>query len=59
MMILFWILIVMVLYEVLGNHKRTNDGYRQENTAEEQLKLRYANGEIDEETFKNMKKNIK
>lgn len=59
MMIIIWILIMLVLYHVLSSPRRTNDGYKQGSTAEEALKIRYANGEIDDETYKKMKKNIR
>lgn len=50
MMILFWILIGIVVYYFVKDDRRT--GYNKNRTnAEQILKLRYVNGEIDQQTY--------
>lgn len=57
MMIFFWILLIMALFYII--HGRENMTDRQVTSAEEALKMRYVNGEIDGDTFERMKKTIK
>lgn len=56
MMILFWILLIIVLFNISGDHKKYINTLG--TSAEEVLKMRYIKGEIDEETFQKMKKTI-
>lgn len=58
MMILFWILLLMAAYYLFGDNKKFSQRQSQGTEAEEILKMRYVKGEINEETFEKMKKNI-
>ncbi len=60
MMIFFWIIVIIALFYLLGNHKKYdgNDTKKLGIPAEEVLKMRYVNGEIDEKTYTKMKKTI-
>lgn len=63
MMIIIWILIAYLLYQFLVKNNvnifsSKNVVSSNENSAEKILKNRYVNGEIDEETYKKMMKNI-
>jgi uncharacterized membrane protein len=55
---ILWILIVAGLIYVMKDSFAVKSQRTKENTAEEILKKRYANGEIDEETYSSMKKEI-
>lgn len=58
-MFLFPILLVVLIYFLIGDkHRRVLPDLRQDE-AMEQLKLRFANGEIDEETYLKMKATLK
>lgn len=62
MMIIFWALIVYLIYIFISKNKGEigfkNIRNNEDNIAEKILKNRYVNGEIDEETYKKMMKNI-
>lgn len=60
MMIFFWILLIVALFYIFGEHKKyyDYDTRKLETSAEEVLKMRYAKGEINEETYERMKKSI-
>lgn len=60
MMIFFWIVLIIALFYLFGDHKKydDNDTKKLGIPAEEVLKMRYVKGEIDEETFIKMKKTI-
>jgi len=58
MMILYWILIIVALFYIIDSNKMSNSTKNQETVAEEVLKMRYVQGEINEETYKKMKKTI-
>jgi uncharacterized membrane protein len=57
MMIFFWILLIVALFYIFGDHKNINK-QSQGTSAEEVLKMRYVKGEINEDTFEKMKKTI-
>ncbi|MBH1939838.1 SHOCT domain-containing protein [Mobilitalea sibirica] len=59
MMIFFWILLIIILYYIFNDNERINITRRQDTSAVDVLKMRYVNGEIDEETFIRMKKTIR
>ena len=54
MMIFIWLIIGLGIYFLLKNNGSIDIGQRPKANAEEILKMRYAKGEIDEETFKKM-----
>lgn len=56
MMLIGWVLIGVVIYYVLKNEKGLT--FSSKSNAEELLKERYVNGEIDEETYLNMKNTL-
>ncbi len=60
MMIFFWILLIVALFYIFGEHKKYyyNDTRKLGTSAEEVLNMRYAKGEINEETYERMKKSI-
>jgi Predicted membrane protein len=58
MMIFFWILLIIALFYIFGDPKKYINTQRQGTSAEEELKMRYVKGEINEETFEKMKKTI-
>lgn len=58
MMILFWILLIVALFYIFDDHIKYKTTQKQGTSAEEVLKIRYAKGEINEETFEQMKKTI-
>ena len=55
MMILTWLLIGLVIYYLFVNKDGGELGLPNKKSPEEVLRERFANGEIDAETFKNMK----
>lgn len=63
MMIIVWLLIAYLIYQIMTRNDLTIFADRKnassESTPVEILKLRYVNGEIDEETYKKMISNIK
>ena len=59
MMILLWILIGIGIYYLLIEKRGISFNQTQEKDAETVLKLRYVNGEIDDEKYERMKKLIK
>ncbi|MGB3367066.1 MAG: hypothetical protein WBA54_06240 [Acidaminobacteraceae bacterium] len=63
MMFIIWILIAYLVYQfAVKNNVNISSNKNlfssNENSAEQILKSRYANSEIDEETYKKMMKNI-
>lgn len=58
MMIFFWIVLIIALLYIFGDPKKYINTQNQGISAEEVLKMRYAKGEINEETFEKMKKTI-
>lgn len=58
MMMFIWLLLGFGIYYLVTNKNRANTRSTYSKTPEEILKERYAIGEIDEETFERMKKNI-
>ena len=59
MMIFFGILLIMALFYMIRGHEKPNMANRQGTPAEDILKMRYVNGEIDEATFEKMKKTMR
>lgn len=63
MMLIFWLLIAYLAYQLIMKNNPNiftkNNSVISEQTATEILKLRYVNGEIDEETYRKMLENIK
>ncbi|MFZ7120832.1 MAG: SHOCT domain-containing protein [Eubacteriaceae bacterium] len=57
MMLIGWVLIGVVIYYVLKNDRGLT--FSSKSSAEELLKERYVNGEIDEETYLKMKNVLK
>lgn len=58
MMIFLWIILIIVVFYILGDHEKHNNKQNQETSAEDVLKMRYVKGEINDETFEKMKKII-
>lgn len=52
MMILFWLLIGLAVYYFVKNNGQADNKNKNHNAAADVLKLRYVNGEIDQETYK-------
>ena len=52
MMILFWVLIGIAIYYLIKDDNNEKQMKKTKNNAEEVLKLRFVNGEIDQETYK-------
>ena len=60
MMLLFVLLIAVGIYYLYINNKEgAYFKQHKDNAAEETLRLRYVNGEIDDETYERMRKTIK
>lgn len=59
MMILTFLLLGFVIYYFVANKDVQNFKLSSNKNPEEILRERYVNGEIDEETFKNMKEVLK
>lgn len=59
MMIFVWLFIGFGLYYFIKNSGTSNVKHNNGRTAEDVLKERYVNGEIDEMTFERMSKTIK
>lgn len=57
-MMLLWILIAIGLFFVIRNNYAEKSEKTNGNAAAELLKKRYASGEIDEETYISMKKEL-
>lgn len=57
-MIIFWIVVLAVAVYLLKDRISVDTGKRTDMNALELLKIRYAKGEIDEETFQRMKKEL-
>lgn len=57
-MFIFWILVIAAVYYLFKNHNSIDFGRKNESDAQEILKKRYVNGDIDEETYLRMKKEI-
>jgi len=58
MMLLFWILIGFGVYYLYTNHEQSPHSH-QHQSAEDKLKERYVNGEIDDEMYRQMMKTLK
>jgi uncharacterized membrane protein len=60
-MIIFWILILVALYFVFKDRIdfHVSEKKESESSAEEKLKIRFVNGEIDEDTYLRMKEVLK
>ncbi|MBN4050741.1 MAG: hypothetical protein COA82_06425 [Alkaliphilus sp.] len=58
MMMLIWVLLGFGIYYLITNKGNLNVNLNGNRTAEETLKERFVNGEIDEETYKKMKATI-
>lgn len=52
MMVLFWILIGLAVYYLVKNDGQAHSRNKNKKDAIEILKLRYVNGEIDQETYR-------
>ena len=50
-MILFWVLIGFAIYYLITNSKAEGNKNKNKKDSVETLKMRYINGEIDEETY--------
>lgn len=57
-MYILWILVIIGVYYLFRNHIPVNSGITRESNAEEVLNKRYVNGDIDEETYLRVKKEI-
>lgn len=57
-MFVIWILLIVAGYYLFKNHTSVDFGGKKESDALEILKKRYVIGEIDEETYLRMKKEI-
>jgi uncharacterized membrane protein len=57
-MFIFWILIIIGVYFLFRYQIPVYSGNTRESNAEEILNKRYVNGEIDEDTYLRMKKEI-
>jgi len=57
-MFVWWILVIIAGYYLFKNHYPADLVRTSESSAGEILKKRYANGDIDEETYLRMKKEI-
>ena len=58
MMFLFWIIIGFGIY-YLYTHRDESTGSGSQQSAEDKLKERYVNGEIDTETYQHMLKTLR
>ena len=59
MMIFFWAILAYILYRVwISQGGQFSGGFPKQEGAEEVLKRRYVNGEIDEETYNRMKSQL-
>ena len=58
MMLLFWILIGAGIYYLCTSQEKSSHSYQQL-SAEDKLKERYVDGEIDTEMYQHMMKTIK
>lgn len=58
MMLFIWLIIGICIYYFIKNNELTNIKNSKATNAEELLKHRYVNGEIDEENYKKMIKVI-
>lgn len=52
MMILFWILLGVAIYYLMKDDSTDKQKNKNKKNATEVLKLRFVNGEIDQETYK-------
>ena len=59
MMILIWVLLGFAIYYLVKNGKIGDGGNKNKENAVEILKMRYINGEIDEEAYKRALKVLK
>lgn len=59
MMILTFLLLGFVIYFIVTNKDAQDFKFSSKKNPEEILRERYVNGEIDEDTFKNMKEVLK
>lgn len=52
MMIIFWVLIIIAVYYLIKDDRNDNQKKTAKRNAVEVLKLRFINGEIDQETYR-------
>ena len=57
-MLLFPILLAVLIYYLVANHKMRSPLLMKNDDALEKLKIRFVNGEIDEETYIKMKETL-
>ncbi|MDD3417770.1 MAG: SHOCT domain-containing protein [Lachnospiraceae bacterium] len=57
-MFVLWILVIVAVYYFFKKRNSIDYGRKNESDAQEILKKRYVNGDIDEETYLRMKKEI-
>ena len=58
-MMFIWLIIGLFIYYLYKNKSEVNINTRKTDSAAEILKQRYVKGEIDDETFERMMKNLK
>lgn len=51
-MVLFWVLIGIAIYYLIKDDNNEKQKKKSKKNAEEVLKLRFVNGQIDQETYK-------
>lgn len=57
-MIVLWIFLLVAVYYIFKDRIPTDSEGRRTSSADETLKQRYVNGDIGEETYRRMKKEI-